>query len=262
MIRTSLLLCGILGASACLPPESTYDDERHVTVDWSLKGPGGASASCPSGYDTVLVEACLEEELYSCFTQTTECDSTGSQSVTVYTTGRYRPDADSSFWDLSSQFWVYLSLTDATGETRYVSSVAEKVDLASGDKSVDAELYPEAGFLRLAWTPTSAASGSSASTCGELDVDEIELAYAKYTSSTPALDQHVRWPCTNQATNDPDASYVGDGDTPALAPGSYIGDVIAYRAGVEIGRYTGLTFSIEDRGTLTESSAYVEITDR
>lgn len=260
MIRASLVLSLCLAACLPLPPEHTYDDERHVTVDWRLKGPDDTSGRCPSGYDTVLIEACVTEDLYACFTATAPCDASGSQNLTVYTSGRYRPDEDSSFWDLTSQYWIYMSLTDPTGE-KHSSSAATKVDLASGDKTVEASLYPEAGFLRLRWNLTSAVSGNSASTCGELDVDEIELAYAKHTSSDPPLNLHVRWPCTNRVTTDPDADFPGDGDTPALAPGSYIGDVIAYRGGVAVGRYEDTTFTIEDRNEVTETSVYIEITD-
>lgn len=110
-----------LSMSACLPlpPETTYDDERTVTVDWSLEGPKDTAGRCPSGYDTVLVEACVTEDVYECFTATAPCDATGSQSVQVYTSGRYRPDGESSFWDLTTQYWVYMSLTDPTGETRH-----------------------------------------------------------------------------------------------------------------------------------------------
>lgn len=136
-----------LSMSACLPrpPETTYDDERTVTVDWSLEGPRDRAGRCPSGYDTVLVEACVTEDVYECFTATAPCDATGSQSVQVYTSGHYRPDGDSSFWDLTTQYWVYMSLTDPTGETGHSSSTITKVDLASGDKTVNASLDPAAG---------------------------------------------------------------------------------------------------------------------
>lgn len=262
MIRTSMVLSLTLAGCLPLPPEHTYDDERDVTVEWTLAGPGGSAGQCPAGYDTVLVEACVQEDLYQCFTATAACDTSGSQTVTVYTSGRYRPDDESSFWELTPQYWVYMSLTDPTGETRHTSSVPAMVDLASGDKTVDATLYPEAGFVRVEWNLTSAASGNTAASCSEYDIDEIELAYAKYTSSDPPLTEMVRWPCTNRATIGPDARGVGDGDSPALAVGSYIGDAIAYRNGTEVGRYEDVTFSIEDRGAITETSVYIEITDR
>ena len=252
-----------LSLCACLPlpPEHTYDDERTVTVDWSLKGPAGATAQCPSGYDTVLVEACVESDLYNCFNATAPCDTTGTQDITVYTSGKYRPDENSSFFDVSKEYWVYMSLTDPTGE-RYASSAAKLTDVSAGDVTVATDLYPDSGFLRLEWDLTSAASGNSARTCEELDVDEIEIAYAKYTSSDPPLTEHVRWPCTSRASMDPDSSYLGDGDTPALEVGSYIGDAIAYRSGTEVGRYEDISFEITDRGETSEEQVYIEIDDR
>jgi hypothetical protein len=261
-MRFAVLIPLVYAACLPLPPDHTYDDERHVTLDWSLKGPENTTAQCPSGYDTVLVAACVDEDLYQCFSANAACDTTGSETLTVYTSGRYRPDSDSSFFDLSTQYWVYFALTDPTGETVYSSSQAARVDLAAGDKTVEAAVYPDSGFLRLEWDLSSAASGSSASRCSELDVDEIELQYAKYTSSDPPLTEKVRWPCTTRASMDPDADSPGDGDSPALDVGSYIGDVVAYRAGTEIGRYEDLTFDIHDRGQFTKTSAYIEITDR
>lgn len=261
-MRTALLFAASLAACLPLPPEHTYDDERTVTVDWSLKGPGDEAGRCPSGYDTVLVEACVNEALYECFSATAPCAPTGSLALTVYTSGRYRPDPDSSFWDLSTQYWVYMSLADPTGETRHSSSTPVLTDLANGDATVDTKVYPDAGFLRLEWNLVSGASGSYAEVCSELDVDEIELAFAKYTSSDPPLTEHVRWPCTNVVTNDPERDFPGNGDTPALAVGSYISDVVAYRAGAEVGRYEDMTFEIDDRGEVTENSVYIDILDR
>jgi hypothetical protein len=260
-MRTAMLLALSLAACLPLPPEHTYDDERQITVEWEIKGPDNTPGRCPSGFDTILVEACINEDLYACFQATTACDTSGSQGLTVYTSGRYRPDDEASFWDLSPQYWVYLSLTDPTGE-KHSSSMPTRTDLSTGDKSVDATLYPEAGFLRLEWHLESAASGNTAMSCSELEIDEIELKYAKYTSSDPPLTESMKWPCTNRVSTDPDVNFLGDGDTPALAVGSYIGDAIAYRAGAEVGRYEEMTFTIEDRGEISESSVYIEITDR
>ncbi len=262
MMRIALVLSLSIAACLPLPPEHTYADERSITVAWTLNGPNDDAGRCPAGYDTILVEACTNEDLYECFRATTACDATGAQSVQVYTAGRYRPDDDSAFWELGPQYWVYLSLTDPTTETKHTSSMPVRVDVSSGDKRVESTLYPEAGFLRLDWRLTSAASGNEAVDCAEYGVDEIELQYAKHTSSEPVLDKNARWPCANRVTSDPDASFLGDRYSPALAPGSYIGDAVAYRNGAEVGRYEDISFTIEPRGEVSSQSAYIEISDR
>lgn len=97
MNRAILLSALAFGACLPLPPEHTYSDEAHVSVDYSLRGPRDAPATCPAGFDTIFVDACVDEEVTQCFHTSAPCNSTGSLDLTVYTSGRYRPDEDSSF---------------------------------------------------------------------------------------------------------------------------------------------------------------------
>lgn len=153
-------------------------------------------------------------------------------------------------------------MVDPTGELKRASSVPRRTDLSSGSAQLAVSLYPDAGFFRLAWDLRSALTGERGSSCGALGIDEVELAYAVYTGGTPALDEHARWPCMHRASTDPDPNFTGDGDTPALAAGSYTGHAIAYRAGAEIARYPDVTFTIKEGGEVTEQEVTLAIPDR
>lgn len=263
-------LCLLLVVSATtllgclpLPNEHTYDGERELTVNWSIKGANDVPASCPAGFDTLRVNACQDPDSdYTCVTATVPCDSSGTVTQKLFTSGKIKI-AD-SFVEVSPNYFVSMSITDGTGEADRTTSIPVKVDLRE-DASVNVDLYPEAGFAKVDWSLESGLTSQDLTSCATAGVDEVGLEYVTFDPSTSEQGpiQTVKWPC-GQQIGDPDPdSYVGVGLTPALAKGEYFGTGVAYRSGAELMREDfQRDISINGNNSITSVSLSFVIADR
>jgi hypothetical protein len=244
-------LCAVaLLLPSCIPgggdDKDTRSDQHTLTVNWSVKNADGTPHSCAPPFDTLAIVATgIEDNSRDSQERVlVPCAATGSVSLDIYTSGELdfmMPDDPTTYtWSYHPMQEVVIYNTEDSGMNSRADSIERYVTL-DGDKSVDIELYPEAGFAMTLWEINSMATGSSI-TC--------------------------MWNCDNV---DPDFPYLsegqvfdaGNGRSRALAPGNYIGTTRALRSGTEVGREDDVEFLIETGNKVTPmGSTTLVILDR
>jgi hypothetical protein len=267
-----LVIFAIATLSGCFflaedPHADTRGGKHTLTINWTLKQPGGAPATCPAGFQHLLLSS-TTEELSGQDQTLVPCATSGTQTVELWTSGEYYFQAEGEdawrVYSYSPNYFEIIYITDPTGFVVRAQSLPMhlKVDR---DMSIDVEVYPDAGFLLESWGLRSGITGSRVFTCEAVGVDQIELRYRLFMpeGTPPAPEKSVRWPCNER--HEPyyiSDEGVGQGFTPALAADDYEGSLIAYRGGVEVGRDDTIGFNIKTGGGLTEWEDEITVKDR
>lgn len=272
-MRHFAVMCAITTLSGCmLLSASGGSDDRggkhNLTINFHLKGPGGVAVPCSAGFKDLLLSATTDEATGQLQTFV-PCQSSGSATMELYTKGerRYMKDGDSSTYSESftENYHFVLYLTDPTGEVVRAESLTTHLKL-DNDKTIDVDLYPDAGILLFSWELWSGITTDLVHSCAAVGLDEIELKYRLFTfaGDPPAPSASVRWPCDERHP----PYYISDessgqGFLPALAPADYLGVIIGYRNGVAVpsmGDEVG--FKIESGNHLTERGGSLTVADR
>jgi hypothetical protein len=272
-------LCAIaLVLPGCIPTSGdeadTRGDQHTLTVNWNVKNADGTPHSCAPPFDTLVIVATAVEmdggyNYQDSVSVTVPCTATGSASLDIYTSGELdfkMPDDPTTYtWTYFQTQEVVIYNTEDSGMNSRADSIERLVTL-NADKSVDIELYPEAGFAMFGWQLQSMTT-SSYITCAAGDVDQVSFTYRDfYDAAAPMVTD--MWNCNNI---DPDFPYLtegqvfdaGNGRSRALAPGSYIGTTRALRSGTEVGREDDSEFTVETGNKVTPlNSASMVILDR
>jgi len=246
----------------------TRGDQHRLTINWTLKQPGGATAPCPPGFQQLLISSTTREQSGQVQTMV-PCQTSGTEVVDLYTSGEHRfkmeGDEDTIYGEtFSPSYNEVLYITDPTGAVVRARSLPVRLVL-DRDMTIDVDVYPDAGFLLYSWELFSGITKGRVHSCEAVAVDEIELRYRLFTfeGQPDAPSKSVRWPC-----NERHEGYyisdeaVGQGFAPALAPEDYVGSVIAYRNGVEVARDDDVSFNIQTGGALTETEDDMSVEDR
>ncbi len=246
----------------------TRGDQHTLTVHWTLQMPDGSPAPCPDGFGNLLLSSTTDEQ--SAQVQTlVPCQSSGTQAIALYTSGEHEfkmdGDPDTVYSEtFTPNYNEIVYVTDPTGAIPRARSLTVEVTL-DHDQDIDVVVYPDAGQLLLSWELLSGTTDAFAPSCEAVAVDQLELQYRLFTpdGDPPAPTSTVRWPCDQKADGYYLDSYaVGQGFTAALAPNDYVGSLVGYRAGVEVGRNDAIAFNIQTGGALTETTDDVTIPDR
>jgi hypothetical protein len=257
----------VLSLSGCVPVDpDELGDPENVTVSFAIKGPGGAPAACPPGFDTLMFEATEFIGLIG-FRQFIPCEAAGSHVFSLFTRGVEHvelEDGGEYYIKAHENYEIQLSVTDATGTVVRVSSFAHKLDLSSGPKSVEMDIYPDAGFLAVGWQFDSTLTESRITSCAAANVDSVQLRYQRYTDDRTEPIVVQEWPCENELEGFYKSDEAeGNGLTPALAPDTYVGRLHAFRGGVELAMSDDdLYFDITANNGLYEREGSVKIPDR
>jgi hypothetical protein len=272
-MRYSTLLLATAGLSGCTlltDADDTRGGKHTLTVNFHLKGPGGVPASCPAGFqDLLLFASTTGDDGGAGRVQTlVPCAPSGTATMELYTSGgrTYMMEGDPNTYGESfgEDYAFALSLTDPTGEVQRATSFTAQVKL-DHDQAIDVDLYPDAGFMLISWELFSGITESRVFSCPAVAVDEVELRYRLFTfeGDPPAPTSTVRWPCDELHPPYYISSYsTGQGFTPALAPEDYVGELIGYRGGVEVARDPSIAFNIRSGNALTETAASLTVPDR
>ncbi len=273
-MRHLAVICALAALPGCFILSAGGDDtvderggKHTLTINYHLKGPGGVPVPCPAGFANLLLSA-TTDEMEGQQQTLVPCDGNGTQTMELFTSGRrdYRVDNDPSLYTeaFSENYNFILYLTDPTGSVSRAASLEQHFKL-DGDKTIEVDLYPDAGFFLVSWELYSDITSTRVVTCPAVAVDEVELRYRRFTpdGDPPAPTSTVRWPCDE--VHPPfyrNEFAVGQGFTMALAPEDYVGELVGYRNGAEVARDPDINFNIRGGDALTEHTGNLRVLDR
>lgn len=260
---TSLLLRFALLATAltaCTDDSlsDTRGNPRELTVNWTFKTIDGGTAPCPPGKEAFLFA--YTGGNIGAFREAIPCESTGTFTMTLFTSGALEREWDSGERYLTvytSQYSVWLMVEDSPDPLDHLSSFRVNADLRYGNQTVEVEIYPDAGVGMIQWSLEGASDPAyDPITCADARIDTIEYRYHAVSDPT-AFRYTERWSCTHGARPDADPSDLelygnGTGFTPFLAPGEYSAVTAALRNGGDVVHGDVHTLRIEPRNYVTE----------
>jgi hypothetical protein len=265
-----LAIASLAGCTLLTDSDDTRGGKHTLTVNFHLKGPGGVPASCPAGFQDLLLFASTsgDDGGSGRVQMLVPCETNGTATMELYTSGQrlYMMDGDPSTYGESfgEDYAFNLTLTDPTGEVERATSLTTQIKL-DHDQAIDVDLYPDAGVLLFSWGLRSGITESFVYSCPAVGIDEIELKYRLFTvaGEPEAPSTSVRWPCDEIHPPYYINSYaIGQGFVPPLAPEDYVGTMIGYRNGVAVAEDGSVTFHINTGNALTETQGTLTVPDR
>ena len=236
----------------------TRGDPRELTVNWAFKTLGGGTAPCPPGKEAFLFAHTNGN--IGAFREAIPCESTGTFTMTLFTSGVQESEWDSGERYLEGytpQYSVWLTVEDSPDPFERLGSFRVYTDLRYGDQTVDLEIYPDAGVGLIQWSLEGANDPAyDPITCADAGIDTIEYRYHAVSDPT-AFRYTERWACTEGSRPSADESDLelygnGTGRTPFLAPGEYSAHTAAIRNGIDVVHGDVHTLRIEPRMYVSE----------
>jgi hypothetical protein len=226
-------------------------DPQNLTVSWRFKDVGGNAIACPAGFTRLEVTITNEYDGYYQRRVEVPCAaSEGTHTESIPTSGREEVEPG-AYWTHGKIHDIKLRITDPSGESVAAEAPASvfespfqvvRLVTLDQDRSVDFDIYPNAGFGISRWHLVSTLTGADLLSCAAAGVDTIRFTYFVGFYPGESAPIVTEWPCDANDLDysiDPDSTELGSGRTRAVAPETYFGTFEALRNGVVVGTRGG-----------------------
>lgn len=179
------------------------EEEAKIAVAWHFKSFAGVAAGCPSGFDTIAVNAQAIDQ---------HGEPVGLPSVDLFDCAAGQGQTAEL---PPTRYRVWLSVANHAVTSVYADSTSSIVDLRTSDGTYDAAILTDGGYFSLAWELRGASSGDSLACEDVPGLDGVEtIATSVATPSAAIIDKFT---CSDYA-----------GVTAGLLAGTYTVSVDAF----------------------------------
>jgi hypothetical protein len=269
-LAAAITACSAFGGSSAGP---TAD----LTIKWTITNADGTAATCPSGYDTVRIDAFgkTTEGGEGWVARATAKCADGQMVLPLYRNGTAPGDCTEGnggtvckrqeVENLTGEYRIVAAITEASGEVVKADALPVQVSIAKGPNAVTVPIYPTAGYAYVGYRFSSKSDGTTLG-CASSGVDTIELHSVNVDATTreplPGAVEHVtKVPCAGNIDVSCYGCSGGVRSTP-LPSGDYEHEVIAFTQGKVVGKGTAREVIAPGSVPLMAESADIVVSTR